>query len=97
MDLSKREVIAAQGIPTRANPLSHRAIGGPGFEIWDYYQLSETGEVEVMNVIFENSMQNLGKDVGYSVGIDRSRIIDSDTPDGMSRILEYDRKNQPFE
>ncbi len=93
MGLTKIQVVKRLGFPTIAHMIPSDAQGGPGFEIWQYYQRSPSGGLELRQVVFGNSTKNLGHVVGYAADIDPKRIITAETPDGLRAILEYNSKH----
>ncbi len=87
--LTKQEVVDWLGFPTNAHMISTKAKGGPGFEIWEYYQRSLSGEVEVKDIVFGNSTANLGRVVTSAIGIAPDRIISAENPEGLGQIFQY--------
>ena len=60
MGLTKSAVVQRLGFPTNAHLVPSYAQGGPGYEIWQYYQRSPSGTVEIKDVVFGNQPKNLG-------------------------------------
>ena len=94
MGLTKSAVVRRLGFPTIAHMLStSNTEGGPGYEIWGYYQRCASGDLEIKTVVFGNSTKNLGHVVTYNVDIDPKRIISAETPKGLRAILDYNSKH----
>ena len=93
MGLTKSQVVRRLGFPTNAHLIASYARGGPGYEIWEYYQRSPSGVVEIMDVVFGNKAKNLGHVVGYSSDINPKRIISAENWEGLHAIFDYNKRH----
>ena len=93
MGLTKSAVVQRLGFPTNAHLVPSYAQGGPGYEIWQYYQRSPSGTVEIKDVVFGNQPKNLGHVVSYSSDINPKRIISAENWEGLRAIMDYNSKH----
>jgi hypothetical protein len=88
--LTKVQVIRRLGPPTIAHMMPTYSTG-PAFEMWQYYQRTTSGELELKHVMFGDSSKTLGHCVSYAADIDPRRIVTADTWDGLRAILRYNK------
>ena len=88
--LTKAQVVRRLGFPTIAQ-MTPSYSRGPAFEMWQYYQRTASGELELKQVMFGNSSKTLGHCAGHAADIDPRRIVTADTWDGLRAILKYNK------
>jgi len=88
--MTKSEVIKLLGFPAHVQLNTGDLQGGPGFETWDYYEMTEAGIIQDVPVVFGNN-NNLGR-VAHDVYIVPSRVLHQDNPADFEKVWDYDKK-----